>query len=81
MGIHPFNSPLPKAQNKKSYFALFYKKEDQKETNNKVEKKLHRLTRHNRLHKIDSNIFQGMSILLRPNFVPFASCIIKYFPL
>ncbi|OGM00587.1 hypothetical protein A2480_04565 [Candidatus Uhrbacteria bacterium RIFOXYC2_FULL_47_19] len=61
---------MPKAQNRKSYFALFYKKENQKETNNKDEKKLHRLTRHNRLHKIDSNIFQGMSILLRPNFVP-----------
>jgi len=81
LGIHPFYSPLPKAQNRKSYFALFYKKEDQKETNNKVEKKLHRLTRHNRLHKIDSNIFHGMSILLRPNFVPFISDLIKHFSL
>lgn len=53
LGIHPFNSPLPKAQNRKSYFALFYKKEDQKETNNKEEKELHRLTRHIWLQKND----------------------------
>jgi hypothetical protein len=57
LGIHPFYSPLPKAQNRKSYFALFYKKEDQKETNNKVEKKLHRLTNCIRFQKFASIIF------------------------
>jgi hypothetical protein len=41
------HSPLqfPSAQSpKKSYFALIYKKEGQKETNNKDENKLHHLT-------------------------------------
>ena len=43
MDSHPSNFPLP--VEKKSYFAKIREKKDQKETNNKDDKKLHRLTR------------------------------------
>jgi hypothetical protein len=68
LGIHPFYSPLPKAQNRKSYFAIIRKKEDQKETNNEDEKKLLRLTSCIRLQKFASIIFQSSANFFHPNF-------------
>jgi len=69
LGIHPFYSPLPKAQNRKSYFARFYKKEDQKEKNNKDEKKLHRLTSCIWFQKFAQIYFKECKFL-SPKFLP-----------